>query len=337
MTTPVLISSGRLDAPGFRPCCLLNSDGKRFDDSSPREHQYGNGKDEVGIVYACRAGFLDIGHARDLLDLTRYYHDCLKRSAGAKGSKFQSFHYHEFIGDNVTIVKAIPPARLLYCAARLAYLESIFHEIESYWYFDYASSPGTISKPFPGMHNSSFSPEDLVSNAIGTSVGMRAILSLEDGTYASFDEAATNALEAILGDLGATGDADVKTADAFASVSGRWYDPVLPGVWWALSTLKRRNFGTGGNFNEVTPWLVSSIAACTDVTWPAGIDRSWDTSIDDSLEITYYPPLRGRVSEAFRDYMANRTVKPSDFVSEILRIQNHAIDVYGPKFDSPDL
>jgi len=47
-----------------------------------------------------------------------------------------------------------------------AYQESIFHEIESYW--DHST----------GEHHSAFSPEDFVSNYLGTYVASQAIATI---------------------------------------------------------------------------------------------------------------------------------------------------------------
>jgi len=57
--------------------------------------------------------------------------------------------------------------------ATRAYQESIFHEIESYW--DHST----------GEHHSAFSPEDFVSNYLGTYVASQAIARSEGAARTS--------------------------------------------------------------------------------------------------------------------------------------------------------
>src|SRR2546430_10748342 len=148
-------------APYQRNCCLLSPlkvpvprGGVGIaDPAALGQHKYGGG-DIYGPVYTCAAGFLDLGHLRDHIDLTKYYFSWLRKLKFAKDASIPATAFDGII----VINKDIPKEDRIDVARSIAYSQSIAYEIFEYW------------SNVPGFHNSAFSPEDLVSNFLGTYV-----------------------------------------------------------------------------------------------------------------------------------------------------------------------
>src|SRR5262249_45547108 len=115
--------------------------------------RHGRSGEVTGIIYTGKAGFIDLGHLRDHCDLTKFIHDQLTigltpmRVSAVLGEAVM----HKCPASDITVARAI------------ALDAGLGHEILSYNSFS------------PGGHNSSFSPEDLCSNFLGTLVAERAI------------------------------------------------------------------------------------------------------------------------------------------------------------------
>jgi hypothetical protein len=91
-----------------------------------------------------------------------------------------------------------------------AYDDALAHEIWTYWV------------KAPGGHNSSFSPEDLCSNYLGTLVAARAL-----AAGGAFVPAVEKALRSLLVSLDAQNDAETRAA--FGLISHRWVDEPVAG------------------------------------------------------------------------------------------------------------
>lgn len=203
-----------------RFCCALG-ESEAIDPTDVKDHKYGSWglfMDPVGFVYTERAGILDIGHLRDLVDLTKYVYDailagkseipCSEGKAKIKGS----------------------PSKPRETAKAIAYIDSWAHELRTF---------GT-SEDF-----SAFSPEDLVSNFLGTYVGARALVLAPPG---GFDATVDTLLTSLLSILGARSKAI--TESVISNLKGKdekgvqkWWDKPFVG----LPELLRRNF-------DCTPW-----------------------------------------------------------------------------------
>jgi hypothetical protein len=307
------LEGARISSPGSRPCCLLAAPlpvlktpiPPYFDpfDKQALKHRYGGG-DVYGLVYTCRGGFLDLGHLRDLIDITRYYYDALANPgrtfppANEKGSCVVKAPLPDDPAQNKTERIAI--------ARSMAFAESIYHEIESYW------------QDVFGAHNSAFSPEDLPSNWLGTYVAEQA---LRDNSH-DFDEAATIALDALLKKLLALDVAGTTLAFAQVRNIGRW----IAGGPGRNDYLKRRNFTN-------TPWLVKSIP-CSDTSWPSDIPLADPKRT--AYEITFeVDPKKEKSSDERAKYLGEK-VKSSDFELHVQRISEDAKSRYGPNFSKPE-
>lgn len=174
-------------------------------------HQYLGGHQEGnGIVYTRRGGFIDIAHLRDVADWTGYLFHLVEHSAGRDEA------WAWFLGDEggeKTLYLTVPPqldrAGRAEMAGRIAYDLGLWHEIAT-WF-------GVSSVPFLPERYSSFSPEDLYSNLLGSRLGVQAILSDMD-----FEEAMTCLLEDMLDSLEVVPHAE-DTRLAMEEVEGQWW------------------------------------------------------------------------------------------------------------------
>ena len=152
-------------APNQRNCCLLSPlippvPGPGVGIADPAAlgpHKYGGG-DIYGSIYTCAAGFLDLGHLRDHIDLTKYYFERLKKFKFAKNASFTATAYDGI----VTVNSNIPAADRIDVARSIAYTQSVAYEIFEYWrlvpgFHNRRSRPRTSSRTswapmLPGSH-----------------------------------------------------------------------------------------------------------------------------------------------------------------------------------------
>jgi hypothetical protein len=271
----------------WRTCCLLES-GSLSDPSAIGPHT-ANG----GIVYSGKGGFLDLAHIRDVADLSGRIYQQIHAASGASGTAISTT-----LG-NARLTSTVPPVEWTEVAGAIAFDEGLAHEIDSY-----ATGHCRDTIPVPGLHNSSFSPEDLTSNRLGTIAAQRALNA--GGTWGTEVE---RQIAAIFTALDAQPIAE--TRRAFGLISGRWVDPTamvplagLPGNCY----LRRRNF----TFN---PWKTGHPS---DAPTPAFVTAPFTFS--SSYDYTH---------------TSNRTFSKSGFAAEIAAVKADARTTYGPNFDSP--
>lgn len=219
-------------------------------------HSYSGGSGgKKGIVYTCKAGHVDLAHARKSADWAAYLYRNFSDRLKKKETKF-SFKFREPARYYVELT--YPPnwdslprtqkdAIILDCAATLAqygaYTGTMFHEMLTW--FGYKST-GLWSE-FP----SAFAWEDSFSDLFGTHVAGKAIRD----TRHSYDDAMTIALDNELKMLGVQ---PRKVAiEASKSVHGQWYAGDF-----AWINMKARNFDTGFDDGSITPWLVPGLTQC---------------------------------------------------------------------------
>jgi hypothetical protein len=195
-------------------------------------HKYGAqdyGGDPIGYVYTARVGLIDLGHVRDLIDLTRSVYGKLM---GADRRYMAQFGTPEAM---VTLLGyPADQEEMLKLAGAIAYLDGWSHELTTW---------NTTWQDF-----SSFSPEDLVSNVVGITIAQRVI---RNHCEKDFDKAVDIEMANMMSELEAQ--PAQRTRDVLDSVRARSDDPE-PGRWFANSAkdymvLLRRNF-------NIWPWLV---------------------------------------------------------------------------------
>ena len=207
--------SGRI----FRPCCMLEK-GSLGDTTTMGGHS------DIGtIIYTGKAGFVDLGHTRDVADLTGLVYQQIHAAGGANGTTISTTE-----GEAV-LTSASPPTDWLEVAGSIAFDDALAHEIFTYG-LDNCSDfiKRTLT---PGLHNSAFSPEDLCSNRLGATAAQRALVA--GGTWATEVE---RQMTSILTSLDALPKAEADVA--FGLIDGRWVDS-SQGIFHKCY-LKRRNF-----------------------------------------------------------------------------------------------
>jgi hypothetical protein len=279
--------------------------------------------DRSGIVYTCAGGFVDLGHLRDFADLTRLYYYALvrQRTNGVveRGTTFPLLQTHGGITGEVILQRDIPAGDaddldgLIAVARSIAYDVSVMYEIKTY------------GETRIGGRSSSFSPEDLVSNYLGTYVGGRALKvqigNILDPEATTFDAAVTLELGDLLQKLKhLTAEQTIAT---FEKVKGRWVrDVVLLPNFWDVDYVQRRNF----HIRPVQPWLVTD--ACVDTDFPEDVDRQLPAEAV-SAHLSHYT-FESSFFENL-DRFVNR-----DFDQYVDRVKADASDRYDEdKFDRP--
>ena len=195
----------------------------------------------IGFVYTRHGGFIDLGHARDFIDYTRYFASMYRDVASKPEHRgdiklFETGLVSTTAHVHLLAEQAASPPDFAICAllgAKLAFEFSVWHEIESY---------------FTQEKYSSFAPEDLFSNAVGVVAGFRALVY----PTGSFDRSADSALKHVLELLDPR---DIATTEAATQY--------IKDHWWETTFLDprpntlRRNFLTPG---AIKPWLVTDLA-----------------------------------------------------------------------------
>jgi hypothetical protein len=259
-----------------RPCCMLASLSL-----AGLATIGGHGSSQPGIVYTGRAGFVDLGHLWEVVEMTAFAYQQIHSTGGAAGTAVRA------VEGTATLTSTAPAAEWLDLARSIAFDDSLSHEIATY----------TVMRP--GGHNSSFSPEDLCSNYLGTVIAARTLTA--GGTFVAEAE---RQLRTTLTSLDAQ--SDTETRASFARISRRWVDVSLFGTVTRHGYLRRRNFTrdpwkTGHPSDAATPAFVVApitITSTYDYIHPTGFTRA-------------------------------------DLTTQIAAIKADAATRYGPNFDRP--
>jgi hypothetical protein len=247
---PVLSGNESVHHPSkiIRTCCTFGADLRmglvpflRISDIVSIDdlgaHQYmGSKKENNGIIYTRRGGFIDIAHLRDVADWTGYLFNIITAVNGIRNEVELDMGLE---GGNkllkLNIQTGLDSVKACELAGMIAFDLSVWHEIAS-WF-------GASYIPLLPERYSSFSPEDLYSNLLGVQIGIKAILSdLE------YNEAMTSLIASTLDSLGAVRTID-DTYNAMKKVEEIWWSNEKPLP--SAKILLRRNFETG---HTLIPW-----------------------------------------------------------------------------------
>jgi len=220
------------------------------------QHGYGpNLSERNGLVYTCKAGHIDIAHARKAADWTAFlaaktFHSIIENETDFSFKMYEPSRY---------FVRLTYPANWndLSKEARehLAYRLSVdlgqyltftgltWHEIITW--FGYKSR-GIVSE-----YPSAFTWEDIFSNLFGTHI---AGLALKDTQY-TYNEAITRILDNELQRL--EDQPGHISKSAAQSVRGSWFT-----MKFFFTVMKKRNFDLGLDDGFVTPTLIPSVCGC---------------------------------------------------------------------------
>lgn len=251
-----------------------------------------------GIIYTSKAGFLDLGHIRDLCDLTKFVYDQIKALGNSLGA-IKTTH-------GEASLKKMPSTASdkIQVARAISFDDGLGYEIFSYFLF------------LPGKHNSAFSPEDLCSNFLGTLLAERAIKA-----GGAFNDTVTGELKKLVTELG--GQSIAETRKAFDLINGGWVDFSGPFYWLRNDYLKRRNF-------EQDPWKARHSSDVATPSWVA-------TRIDEKFSSYYdFVLIESLTKIDFADVLPQIKIAKSHFKKGIAAIKKDAKTRYGVKFDKEE-
>lgn len=214
-----------------------------------------NLSEKNGIVYTCKAGAIDIGHARKAADWTIFlaaktYKQIMKNETEFSFRLYEPSRYYVTVTypDNWMDLSRPEREKIAYevsvgLGQYLAFTAVTWHEVIT-WF-------GFKSKGLEPEYPSAFTWEETFSNLFGTHV---AALAIEDAEHV-YNEAVTLAFDRELRRL------DIQSAGvsrhASESVKGPWFTGDF--YWIAM---KKRNFDLGLDDGCVTPILIPSVSEC---------------------------------------------------------------------------
>ncbi|HXC51055.1 MAG TPA: DUF4056 domain-containing protein [Candidatus Limnocylindrales bacterium] len=348
----------------MRPCCAFGAQlrvrvgpvpvplyffGNMVDRRKLRHHVYDSGSstfgsrggapellhsEENGLIYSCRAGFLDVAHIRDNADAALYLITAVARNLESGGdiplpSEGAKVHVALQPIDPATLSQEGRWAIAIPLGQWLAFQSSVWHEIVTWFgWSTFTLFPEKVS---------SFSPEDLYSDLLGARIAAAVVSqrgARDEFAYnRNMDQWLDRSLELV-------GSVPAKTAEeAMLSVDGLWWDSTkrIPDV----SLVLRRNFDGGPALH---PWLVPGSrmgpklrAACGENPSPMPIDNpdaidGIDFDGQASLVIDLPDELASR--EPFRSI--GRRLTQKDFSRIVAFIRDENGKMFGPDADKPD-
>ena len=199
-----------------------------------------------GLIYTCRAGFIDLAHVRDYADMTVYLSAMVERQMDVGGV----IELAEQGGKRRVVLEPIDAERIadvgrgrlaVALAQWLAFQISIWHEIATwYGYSAMAAWPEKIS---------AFSPEDLYSNMVGIKLAGGIILLRDSSDEIEYNNAMNAWMKVAFKRMQVTTKASATAA--MHAVDGRWWDSTKRVPDWRL--VLRRDFETAASLKA---WLV---------------------------------------------------------------------------------
>ena len=191
----------------------------------------GTGKENNGLLYTLKAGFIDTAHVRDTADYSYFLYRQLRQKLGQDvtitlPAEIRARHIVLYPQSGRSLTDTQRQQLSLEIAPLLAFQLAQWHEI-SQW-FGMTSVPG-----FPEF-NSAFSPEDLYSNMLGANLAMTILSTQPELDLAGFSQAMDNALQATLSVLGVQ--TSEQTKAKISQLDGIWWDSSrrLPDKWALL-------------------------------------------------------------------------------------------------------
>ncbi len=334
-----------------RPCCAFGVDLSfaaaplyRFGNVTERArlglHAYGAGALEAernGLIYTCRGGWIDTAHVRENADLTFFLiSQLLQRLPGPATLELPGEG-----GRRTVTLKALSQEVLdrwgrerlaAAIASWVTYQFSVWHELAS-WF-------GAEGLPGYSERVSTFSPEDMYSNALGIRLG--AAVAREGGllsrtNYDALTEAWLGATLEFLVPVDTKGGREV-----MHQLDGRWWDSkhLLPD----LHLVTRRSMPTA---LVVQPWrLEDAFAPGSAPTLPGACaarppalqlavpDRLGDLLLSDTVEVTWEPgPWAGKRFPWPR--ADERKVRVSDIPQLTSQVHDELEALLGAGFEAP--
>ncbi len=297
------------------------------------QHSYeGSERTSRGILYTARAGFVDLSHVRESMDIVKYAHDQI--GAAMRRAETGScvvcavdwsdcdygvvFCAPEWWGAlDAAEREAIIEEAAIRQAQRLAIVIGTWHEIGTWW--------GQETVPPFSEKNSALTWDDTTSHVIAAIVAGEALRDCPT----PWNEAVTRRLDDKLTELGVV-DIDCE-AKAVEAVHGRW--------WWAGVAI-RRDLDTGIATNWKTPWLVPSLDCCPQASPQVlALPDLADVRGRDLREAfqLHIQPERWMVKRALGcDECPTVITSENQILSAVEHLRSALYAEFGPDADNPD-
>jgi len=214
--------------------------------------------EKKGMVYACRAGHVDLAHLRKCVDWTAYlsaqmYRNLMKNKPDLNFRMLEATRYYVYMHypDGWYRMEREQKEKIAYEVAielgqYFTYTATTWHEILTWYGY---KCTGLYSE-FP----SAFSWEDVYSNLLGTRIGAMALYD----TSSTYDKAVTRVLEEEMFKLGIQSSGTARQAAEM--MRGKWFE----GDYLFFVELNGKNLDIGLGDGYVTPWTVKGIGQCED-------------------------------------------------------------------------
>jgi hypothetical protein len=264
---------------------------KHGDPANLGTHSYGPGGSETsGVIYTLRAGSIDPDHLRGVADLTRYTYDKAYETLINAKSGFRAGPAFEMTTNKIylqypdnwnqlpqTEKQKIAHRAALIIAPVVSYHSSIWHEMLTWKGLHFA-----LIEP---EHESSFSWEDLYSNALGAKLAVEA---LQNGRLSTqeYNQAMTRLIRKELDQLQVV--PKERAIEIFESARGTWF---------TSDRLMKRNMDIGYDDGLITPCLIPGFTDEEPVSLPL---PTFDGLQEYGIRVTY------TISSA---YLQNGTLK----------------------------
>ncbi|MBN1974259.1 MAG: DUF4056 domain-containing protein [Sedimentisphaerales bacterium] len=288
--------------------------------------------EQIGLVYTCKGGFIDLGHLRDSADRTAYcslitYQNLLKGQTEFKlkllepSKYFVTIKYPENWNRQPDKEKKAREISIR-VGQYLAYNAMVWHEIITWYGYKYTG--------FFSEYISSFSWEDLYSDIIGVDLAGRALK--EDPN--NFE---TKMTKLIYDEFNRLDVQPVRTAKkAEKRTKGKWYS----GTIYPFTKLKKRNMDIGIDDGYVTPWLVAGICENTEPVSYAVPNLDFLAQYGFSIDLKIEPKIwesRRLLKIVYPDGNGKYIVPSKHFPALMKDIINGEIRRNGPEVNVPNL
>jgi hypothetical protein len=236
--------------------------------------------DQVGIIYTCKAGFVDISHLRDNADWAGHIYFNLPQWLGSDqeitARREGGFHRRAVYFPKLTQqeLKSLTPKDYQKLAIAIGFDMALLHEISTAYYIP-VSSPGSVVNT---ERMSSFSVEDAYSNLLGSYLGVEAAMSTKP-----FNESMTEQLNSTLEQLEAQ--PYMNTWTAYNLVRGSWWKPGLAG---GFKHVLKRNFTYEG---DVQPAIVPGTFFCPEKVESSPLEIP--EFLSNGKSVNHYYSIRG--------------------------------------------
>jgi hypothetical protein len=296
------------------------------------EHRYEGGEHTTrGILYTAKAGFLDLSHLRESMDIVKYAHDQIAASLRVvQPGRYRACEVQwsdcsyglDFTAPDwwcdldAAERDAIVDEASILAAQRLAIDIGTWHEIGTWW--------GQETIPPFSEKNSALTWDDTTSHIVAAIVAGRA---LRD-TQTPWNAAVTQHLSAMLTELGVVDpDCEAKAVEA------------VRGLWWSEGVPIRRDLDTGLASNIKTPWLAPGLDCCPQESPAEFILPDLANVRGRDLREAFYlriKPESWMVRKALGcDECPREITSEREILAAVERLRGSLKEEFGPEADDP--